>query len=185
MYRVAFAIFLYEEVYPQTRLFACMFSSYRRDFFGENGVQKNKEILWFSDSRKKLTCWSLVRKKPEVAWKWAFCPCRKFKITDTADDQVDRIPGNIPGAGLSEEDIEKCSNFCLKCHRINQNGNKKGLLKTLVYICCSLLSYFQPKVYIVHGLDTCFHTKFAFSGSRTWKQWKSKNIWPWRREDLH
>ena len=105
-----------------------------------------------------------------------FALCGKFKITNTADDQVDRIPGDIPGTGLSEEEIEKSSNFHLKCHRINQNGNKKGLLKKLVYICCSLLSYFQLKVYIVHGLDTCFHTKFAFSGSRTWKQGKSKNI---------
>ena len=34
-------------------------------------------------------------------------PCGKFKLTNTADDQVDLTPGNIPDAGLSEEEIEK------------------------------------------------------------------------------
>ena len=34
-------------------------------------------------------------------------PCGKFKSTNTADDQVDLTPGNIPDAGFSEEEIEK------------------------------------------------------------------------------
>ena len=34
-------------------------------------------------------------------------PCGKFKLTNTADDQVDLTPGNIPDAGFSEEEIEK------------------------------------------------------------------------------
>ena len=108
-----------------------------------------------------------------------FALCGKFKITNTADDQVDRIPGDIPGTGLSEEEIEKSSNFHLKCHRINQNGNKKGLLKKSVYIIRlyaidQVFMLFSPKLFsaksLRSGLDTCFHTKFAFSGSRTWKQ---------------
>ena len=34
-------------------------------------------------------------------------PCGKFKLTNTADDQVDLTPGDIPDAGFSEEEIEK------------------------------------------------------------------------------
>ena len=34
-------------------------------------------------------------------------PCCKFKLTNTADDQVDLTPGDIPGAGFSEEEREK------------------------------------------------------------------------------
>ena len=47
-------------------------------------------------------------------------------------------------------------------------------------------SGFAQSISCLHsGLDTCFHKKFVFSGSRTCKQWKSKNIWPWPRQDLH
>ena len=44
-YRVGFAIFLYEEAYPQTWLFSCMLGSCRRAFFSENGAPRNEEIL--------------------------------------------------------------------------------------------------------------------------------------------
>ena len=54
----------------------------------------------------------------------------KFEITNTADDQVDLIPGDIPGAGFSEEEREKWLNFWLKWRRINQNSSKKDLLET-------------------------------------------------------
>ena len=54
----------------------------------------------------------------------------KFEITNTADDQVYLIPGDIPGAGFSEEEREKWLNFWLKWRRINQNGSKKELLET-------------------------------------------------------
>ena len=76
----------------------------------------------------------------------------------------------------------KMVKFWLKCRRINQNGNKKELLETrkctssgfarsISCLCC----LFSTKS--LHGcLETCFHTKFVFSGSRTWKQGKSKNI---------
>ena len=44
----------------------------------------------------------------------------------------------------------------------------------------SIHMLFSPKLFstksLRSGLDTYFHTKFAFSGSRTWKQGKSKNI---------
>ena len=39
-----------------------MFGSCRRGFFSENKTHKTKEILQYSDSRKKL----------EVAWKWGY-----------------------------------------------------------------------------------------------------------------
>ena len=156
--------------------------------------KKAKKFYNFRIPEKKLTCWPQVskkKKKTEVAWKWAFGPCGKFEITNTGGDQVDLIPGDIPGAGFSEEEREKWLNFWLKWRRINQNGNKKELLETrkctssgfarsISCLCC----LFSTKS--LHGcLDTCFHTKFVFSGSRTWKQGKSKNIWPWPREDLH
>ena len=72
--------------------------------------------------------------------------------------------------------------FWLKCRRINQKGNKKELLETrkctssgfapsTSCLCCLLSTK------SLHGcLDTFFHTKFVLSGSRTWKQGKSKNI---------
>ena len=34
-------------------------------------------------------------------------PYGKFKLTNTADDQVDLTPGGIPDGGFSEEEIEK------------------------------------------------------------------------------
>ena len=93
--------------------------------------RKTKKFYNFRIPEKKLTCWSQVRKKkPEVAWKWGFGPCDKFEITNTEDDQVDLIPGDIPGAGFSEEEREKWLNFWLKWRRINQNGSKKELLET-------------------------------------------------------
>ena len=103
-------------------------------------------------------------------------------MTNSADDQVDLIPGDIPGAGFIEEEIGKWLNFWLKGRRINQNGNKKGLWETrkctssgfarsISCLCCS----FSTKS-LHSGLDTCFHIKFVFSGSRTWKPGKSKNI---------
>lgn len=50
-----------------------------------------------------------------------------------ADDQGDLAPEDIPGASVSEEEIEKWAvvqlKFRLKCLRINQNGNKKEPLE--------------------------------------------------------
>ena len=55
------------------------------------------------------------KKKTEVAWKWGINgPCGKLKITNTEDDQVDFTPGDIPGAGFSEEKIEKLTVAQLK-----------------------------------------------------------------------
>ena len=69
------------------------------------GTHQTKEILYYSDSRKK----------PEVAWKWGINgPCGKFKITNTVDDQVDLTPGDIPDDGLSEEELEKLTVAQLK-----------------------------------------------------------------------
>ena len=63
-------------------------------------------------------------------------PYGKFKLTNTADDQVDLTPGDIPDAGFSEEEIEKRTvaqlKFWLKCRRINQTGNKKKLLERYI-----------------------------------------------------
>ena len=41
-------------------------------------------------------------------------PYGKFKLTNTADDQVDLTPGDIPDAGFSEEEIEKLTVAQLK-----------------------------------------------------------------------
>ena len=41
-------------------------------------------------------------------------PCGKFKLTNTEDDQVHLTPGGIPGAGCSEEEIEKLTVAQLK-----------------------------------------------------------------------
>ena len=79
-----------------------MFRSWRRAFFSENARnppnQRKSVILRFQKKKKKT----------EVAWKWGINgPCGKLKITNTEDDQVDLTPGDIPGAGFSEEKIEK------------------------------------------------------------------------------
>ena len=85
-----------------------MFRSCRRAFFSENARnppnQRNSVILRFQK-----------KKKTEVAWKWGINgPCGKLKITNTEDDQVDLTPGDIPGAGFSEEKIEKLTVAQLK-----------------------------------------------------------------------
>ena len=55
------------------------------------------------------------KKKTEVAWKWAINgPCGKLNIINTEDDQVDLTPGDISGAGFSEEKIEKLTVAQLK-----------------------------------------------------------------------
>ena len=63
-------------------------------------------------------------------------PCGKFKLTNTADDQVDLTSGDIPDAGFSEEEMEKLTvaqlKFLLKCRPINQTGNKKELLERCI-----------------------------------------------------
>ena len=98
-------------------------------------------------------------------------PCGKFKLTNTADDHVDLTLGDIPDAGFSQEEIETLTiaqlTLSLKCRRINQTDNKKELLRdrSAVYLC-SLFSTTS----LHRSLDTCFFTKFAFSGSRTCKQ---------------
>ena len=75
------------------------------------GTHQTKEILWYSDSRKKRK----KKKKTEVAWKWAINgPCGKLNIINAEDDQVDLTPGDIPGAGFSEEKIEKLTVAQLK-----------------------------------------------------------------------
>ena len=124
-------------------------------------------------------------------------PRGKFKRTNMANDQVDLTPEvDIPGAGFIEKEIEKLTiaqqKLWLKCLCINQNGNKKNCWKGRCTspgfaqsISCFIRCLFSTTSSWHGGLDTCFHTKFAFSGSRTCKQWKSKNIWPWPREDLH
>ena len=60
-------------------------------------------------------------------------PRSKFEITYIADNQVDLTLENILGASFSEEEIGKLTiaqlKYWLKCHRINQNGNKKELLE--------------------------------------------------------
>ena len=96
-------------------------------------------------------------------------PRGKFKRTNMAPDQVDpyRVtPGDIPGAGFSQEEMGKLTvaqvTFWLKCLSINQNGSKMELLdrctsssfaRSISSLCC-LFSTTS-----VHGsLDTCFHT---------------------------
>ena len=57
-------------------------------------------------------------------------PHGKFKITNTADDQVDLTPEDIPGASFIEEEIEKLTvaqlKFWFKCRRIiNQRKEER------------------------------------------------------------
>ena len=66
--------------------------------------KKRRNSIIFGFQKKNLPAdRKLVQKKQkktEVAWKWAFGPCGKFEITNTAGDQVDLIPGDFPGAGF-------------------------------------------------------------------------------------
>ena len=102
-------------------------------------------------------------------------PYGKFKLTNTVDDQVDLTPGGIPDGGFSEEEIEKLTvaqlKFWLKFRRINQTGNKKELLERCISSgFARSISCLFSTTSLYRSLDTCFHTKFAFSGSRTCKQ---------------
>ena len=62
-------------------------------------------------------------------------PHGKFKITNTADDQVDLTPEDIPGARFIEEEIEKltvCSTKVLvqmPPHNKSKERRKKELLE--------------------------------------------------------
>ena len=101
--------------------------------------------------------------------------CGKFKLTNKADDQVDLTPGDIPDAGFSEEEIEKLTvaqlKFSLKCRAINQTGNKKEPLERCIQSgFARSISCLFSTTSIHRSLETCFHTKFAFSGSRTCKK---------------
>ena len=102
-------------------------------------------------------------------------------ITNMTNDQVDLTLEDILGASFSEEEMEKLTvaqvKFWLKCRRINRNGNCcKG-------VRCTSSSGFAQSISCLRclfsttslhsGSDACFHRKFAFSGSRTFKQWKS------------
>ena len=85
-----------------------MFRSWRRAFFSENARNPPNQ-------RKSVILRFQKKKKTEVAWKWGINgPCGKLKITNTEDDQVDLTPGDIPGAGFSEEKIEKLTVAQLK-----------------------------------------------------------------------
>ena len=105
-------------------------------------------------------------------------PRGKFEIPNLADDQVDLTPEDIPGACFGEEEIGKLTvaqlKCWIKCHRINQYGNFK---KRNCWKCTCTSSGFTRSISCLFsttslniGLDTCFLTKFAFSGSRTCKQ---------------
>ena len=105
-----------------------MFGSCRRDLFSENRTHKTKEILSFLlPFQEKNGTYIEVRLNG---------PYGKFKLTNTADDQVDLTPGGIPDGGFSEEEIEKLTvaqlKFWLKFRRINQTGNKKELLERCI-----------------------------------------------------
>ena len=60
---------------------------------------------------------------------WLNTPHGKFKITNTADDQVDLTPEDIPGARFIEEEIEKLTvaqlKFWFKCRRIYQRKEER------------------------------------------------------------